>query len=168
MSRTRRALRILLATLTLAPTLACGSLSDSVTEQAFVQTCTTECAGGGADRALCGTYCSCGYQYARDNNRLGELENAQVIPGQQMPPVIVDLMAQCGSDLWDSNFRRECVRNCQMGTVCQERCDCFLRELRGPGDRSESTRFLINNLDVAPATEAGNQRLDAAEQVCPP
>ncbi len=164
----RRALRIVLAVLTLVPLLACGSVSDAVTQSAFEASCTSECASGGADRALCATYCSCGYRYARDHGRLDELENVQVVPGQRMPPVLVDLMAECGSDVWDSNFRRVCVANCEMGPVCQERCDCFLRELRGPGDRHESTRFLLENVDVEPATEAGNQRFEAAERVCPP
>lgn len=162
-----RFLRLTLAVLSLAPALACG-LSDTITETAFVTSCANECASAGADHSLCSSYCTCGYGYARDHDRLGELENVQVVPGQQMPPILVDLLAECGSDLWDSNFRRECVANCQMGPVCQERCECFLRELRGPGDRRASTRFLVENVDVSPATEAGNQRLDAAEQVCPP
>lgn len=149
------------------PILACG-VTGAVTEAAFVTTCTAECGSAGADRALCESYCQCGYAYARDNDRLDELNNVQVVPGQAMPPVIVDLMSECGSDVWDSNFRRSCMQSCEEGDACQARCDCFLRELRGPGPRAQSTRFLIENLDVSPPTAAGSERLEAAGRACAP
>jgi len=162
LSRIRRAaLPILVA----IPILACG-LSGAITQAAFVTPCKAQCTAEGADPAICESYCQCSYEYARDNGRLKELENVDVVPGQQMAPVLVDLLAECGSDLWDSNFQRLCVESCRDGAVCQARCECFLRELRGTGPREASTRFLVENLDVAPPTEAGNRRLEAAEQVC--
>lgn len=145
--------------------LACGA-SGMVEQAAFQASCANECASQGADRALCESYCQCSYQYASSNQRLDELANVQVVPGQAMPPIVNDLMAECGSDLYDSNFRRECNRTCGADPSCATKCDCFLRELRGTGPRNESTRFLFTNLDVTPPTPAGQARLDAAEAVC--
>lgn len=162
---TQRALRLVLAILTLVPTLACG-LIDTLQERPFVSECTDACAVGGVDRTLCADYCTCGYRYASDNDRLAELENAQATPGQPMPPVLVDLMAECGSDVWDASFTSSCMQSCEIGQeACRTHCACFLGELRGTGDRRASTRFLVENLEGQP-TEAGNQRMQAAERVC--
>jgi hypothetical protein len=153
----------------LVPLLACG-VGETVTRTAFEATCVNECATS-VDRALCQTYCECGYRYARDHEKLSELEHARVVPGQPMPPVLVELMSACGADIYDSNFRNECVRTCsqeQAAPVCTTRCDCFLRELRGPGARTESTRFLLENVEREPRTPAGQARLDTAERVCIP
>jgi hypothetical protein len=134
-------------------------------------TCVNECVAS-VDRALCETYCDCGYRYARDHDRLEELNHTSApAPGQPMPPVLVDLMAECGSDVFDASFSNECVRTCSTDSpaaTCTTRCDCLLRELRGPGPRNASTRFLVENLTPNPATPLGQARRDAAQRVCNP
>ena len=172
--REPRRVRMLLAAVALLPLivalLACGAMGDSFTEGAFTTSCTNECAVT-VDRAQCETYCACAYRHAESNGRLEELNRSTFTPGQPMAPVLLDVMGACGSAIYDANFRGSCVRECSTTTdpaTCTTRCDCVLREIRGPGPESESTRFLIANIDVTPPTPAGQARMDAAIAACLP
>ena len=173
-SREPRRVRMLIAAVALlpliVPLLACGAMSDRVNEAAFTASCAAECETT-ADRGLCETYCGCAYQYAPAHGRIEELNGARVTPGQPMPPVIVDVMAECGSAVYDASFRGGCARECASemdATTCTTQCECVLRELRGSGPTAESTRFLVANLGVTPPTPEGQARMDAAVDVCVP
>lgn len=149
----------------LALSLACSA--DSLQGAAFEATCVQGCVNDGTLRSECESYCGCGYRWARDNDRLAELERAQTPrPGQRMAPVLEDLLSACGGDLWDDNFRRGCVQECAAEPTCRQDCDCLLRELRGPGPREASTRFLLQNVAVDPPTAAGEARQRSAQAAC--
>ncbi|MCZ7677961.1 MAG: hypothetical protein M5U28_03935 [Sandaracinaceae bacterium] len=151
------------------PALACG-LGDKIQQSAFEASCVAECVAN-ADRPTCESYCQCTYRWAADNGRMPELERVRVDNTGPMEPVMVDVMVACGSDLYDAAFNRGCVESCAAAAdraQCQTECACMLRELRGPGPRPESTRFLVTNLDQQPPTPAGQARMDAAQAACLP
>lgn len=162
----QRVLRAAALVAALVPTLACG-LGDQIQQSAFETSCVSECVVS-AERPVCQSYCQCAYRWAQDNGRMSELEG---ITGNErpMPPVMVDVMAACGSDLYDAAFNRGCTDTCAQTAdraQCERDCACMLRELRGPGPRPDSTRFLVQNLDSDPPTPAGQARMDAAQTVC--
>lgn len=165
-SRVLCALGVLAATV---PVLACG-LGDRIEQTAFETSCVAECAAN-ADRPTCEGYCQCTYRWARDNGRMAELERVRYDGTGPMPPVMVDVMFACGSDLYDAAFTHGCVEACAEQAdraQCESECACMLRELRGPGARPESTRFLVENLDRQPPTPAGQARMEAAQAACLP
>ncbi|HEY8429119.1 MAG TPA: hypothetical protein VIL20_12120 [Sandaracinaceae bacterium] len=163
-ARVVRALFVLAATV---PILACG-FGDRLAQTAFESVCVTECVPN-ADRPNCESYCGCAFRWAKESGRMPELERAQHYDGTgPMPPVLVDVMVACGSDLYDAAFQRSCVEGCAVEAdraVCETDCACILRELRGSGPRDESTRFLMENM-TDPPTPAGQARLQAAEAAC--
>jgi len=163
----RRVLAAAVTLVAMVPMLACG-LGNQIEESAFNSSCVAECVAN-ADRPVCETYCQCAYRWARESGRMSEVENAEVTPGAPMEPVLVDAMVACGSDLYDAAFTNGCVSGCAETADragCERDCACMLRELRGPGPRSESTRFLVENLDQSPPTPAGQARMDAAQAAC--
>lgn len=143
--------------------MACGS---GAAERAmFSANCEAECSQG-VDGTICAPYCSCAYDWATENDRMDELEQLGN-GGDGSSPVERDLMAACGSDLFDHEFMGGCAADCGTDVACRQRCECLLRELRGPGDRGESTLFLMDNLGTE-TTPAGQARIDAASAVCDP
>lgn len=143
--------------------MACGS--GAVERSMFSAECEAECSQG-VDATVCADYCSCAYDWATENERMDELD-AIGATGDGTSPVERELMAACGADLFDHEFLNGCGGDCGADQACHARCECLLRELRGPGDRGESTLFLLDNLTPAP-TPAGQTRLDAAAAVCGP
>ncbi len=134
--------------------------------ESFIQECQTECSQS-ADASACRGYCGCAYTWANDNDRMGEL-TALGLGSSGNSPVERDLMAACGSDLFDTQFMQSCSAECGDDALCVARCTCMLRELRGPGDRGESTMFMMDNLSSEPPTPAGQARIDAATAICDP
>ncbi len=52
--------------------------------------------------------------------------------------------AECGADMVDRRFMHSCVVGCGQATqTCLETCECILENLRGPGNRTESTLRII-------------------------
>lgn len=147
------------------PMLACG-LVDEMKHEAFTNTCTNECAANGS-RASCATYCECTWEWANDNGRMEELERLAQTGGggSGTAPVQIDAMVACGDSMLDEFFLTGCREGCEAGD-CETQCTCMLGELRGTGDRAESTRFFMENLISDPPTPAGQARLDQATTRC--
>lgn len=153
----------------LATQLACGM--NELTRSAFVQQCENECATG-VDRSVCTPYCNCAFDYVKDRPDLQrELEQGATsfTGGAGASAAMKGMLGACGSDLYDHEFRRSCTEACDPSgadTGCVTRCDCMLRELRGPGPRSESTVWLLDNMSSEPFTPAAQARMESAEQTC--
>jgi hypothetical protein len=130
----------------------------------FVVSCVKECAAQPEDTTMCTDYCGCTFDFGKSQGRLREFGLAESKPAE-FAKMQADALVHCGDEIYDVAFKRNFMKECS-GPECATQAECFLRELRGTGPRDESTRFLVENLDVTPPTAEGEARLNAATVVC--
>jgi hypothetical protein len=149
--------------------LLCLGCDDTDHERSeFVIECTNECAAN-VDREICTPYCECAYGYVQEHPSLqSQIEDGEASFTGASSPEAIGMLAECGSEMYDHKFRSSWVEVCSENAPeeeCARDADCVLRELRGPGPREESTRWLLENMGAEP-NAAAQERLQSAQAMC--
>ncbi len=112
------------------------------------QRCATDCSAIDHDEG-CDAFCACQVKALAARTKPDDLarEWSKKSAQDYSPEFVRQIQrttAECGADMIDRRFMHSCVVGCgRASQICLETCECILDNLRGKGDRTESTLKLV-------------------------